>query len=149
MHQDIHVYRMNIMNNKIVIGIIGLVLIAAGFYGGITYAKNKGPVRSGQFVQFGAGGGRGLRGMGGFNGGEIISKDATGITIKSPDGSTKIVLIASSTEVMKTVTGSINDLSIGENITAMGQTNSDGSLTASSIQIRPAGMFFASTTPRR
>lgn len=138
------------MNNKLIIGLVALVIVAVSFYGGMTYAKSKGPVQNGQFVRLTNGqGGRGMRNGMGFNAGEIISKDATSLTIKAPDGSTKIVLISTSTEVMKTVAGGLSDLITGTNVLVNGQANADGSLTVSSIQIRPAGGFFASTTSRQ
>lgn len=137
------------MNNKIILGIVGLVLIVVAFYGGMTYAKSKVPSRgqfgNGQFVANGQLTGGGMRsGMngGGFTSGEIISKDASSITIKMQDGSTKIVLVSGSTQVMKSTSGSLADLSTGTNVVITGSANSDGSITSQSIQIRPA-----STTP--
>jgi len=38
---------------------------------------------------------------------------------------------------MKAAQGSMSDLSIGENVTVTGVTNSDGSITAQSVQVRP------------
>lgn len=132
------------MSNKIIAGVVGVVIIAgATFYGGMVYGKSGVPTRggNGQFVA-GANGVRvaGARGgmNGGFTAGEIISKDATSITIKMQDGSTKIVLIATSTQVMKSSTGSLSDLTTGTNVTISGNANSDGSITAQSVQIRPA-----------
>lgn len=76
--------------------------------------------------------------------GEILSNDGTSITIKMADGSTKIVLVSPSTQVMKMAAGSLSDLSTGTNVSVVGSANSDGSVTATSVQIRPAG--FATTT---
>ena len=36
------------------------------------------------------------------------------------------------------MTGALSDVSVGQNIMANGKTNSDGSITAQTIQIRPA-----------
>ena len=80
---------------------------------------------------------------GNFAGGEIISKDATSITVKLQDGSSKIVFVSSSTPVLTSVQGNLNDLNVGDNITVIGTQNSDGSITSQSIQIRPIG------TPQR
>lgn len=137
------------MNNKIILGIVGLLFIAGSFYGGMAYAKSstrsRGQFGNGQMMangQFPGGGMRGGMNGGGFTVGEIISKDTSSITIKMQDGSTKIVLVSDSTQVMKSASGSLADLSNGTNVVVTGTTNSDGSITGQSVQIRPA-----STTP--
>lgn len=136
--------------NQVIGGIIALVVVAGGaFYAGNTYAKSGAPER-GQFTTFtaGAGGtvmfaGRGAataRTGGGFTAGTILSSSNGSITIEQQNGSsTGIVLISPSTQVFKQVAGSASDLKAGVGITVTGTTNSDGSVTASSIQIRPAG----------
>src|SRR3989344_2907878 len=106
------------MNTKILGGIVtALVIMGGSFYGGMAYAKSTTPSR-GQFTanrQFVGAAGANRTGMrtGGFTAGQILSKDATSITIKMQDGSTKIILIGSSTQVMKTATGSQDDLATG------------------------------------
>lgn len=133
------------MNKQMIIGgLVALAIVGGGaFYGGMTYAKSQVPAR-GQFTgngQFpgGPGGGARAGANGGFTAGEIIAKDESGITIKMQDGSTKIVLVGSGAQVMKSTTGSLDDLAIGTQVTITGSANSDGSVTAESIQIRPAG----------
>ena len=145
------------MNKKIVAGIVGVVIIVgAAFYGGMVYGKSSTPARgqfgNGQFTGGSNGaGGTGIRGginRGGFTAGEIISKDASSITIKMQDGSTKIILIGSSTQVTKSTTGSSDDLTTGVNVTVTGTANSAGSVTAESVQIRPAGSTPLGGVPR-
>ena len=132
------------MNKKILGGVIVLILIAgSSFYGGMVYGKGQTPSRgqfaNGQFTGTGAADTRTARGgTGGFTAGGILSKDATSITIKMQDGSTKIVLVSTSTQVMKTASGTLGDLSAGTNVVVTGSANSDGSVTAQSVQIRPA-----------
>lgn len=132
------------MNKKIII--VGAIVIGTAFYGGVMYGKSMNPSRvqfaNGQF----SGNQNGARTTGirngvndGFTAGEIISKDATSVTIKMQDGSTKIALVATSTQVMKTSSGTLSDLTVGTNITITGTSNSDGSVTAQSVQIRPEG----------
>ena len=74
---------------------------------------------------------------GGFVTGEIIAKDTQSITVKLRDGSSKIIFFTTDTPVLKSVTGATNDLSLGQQIMVTGKTNTDGSITTDSIQIRP------------
>lgn len=135
------------MNPKIIAAVvIGIVAVGTSFYGGTVYAKGNQPSGRGNFQgQFqgreGMGGmrGPGGMGMGGFTAGEIISKDATSITIKMQDGSTKIVLVGTNVQVMKSAQGTADDLVVGSQVTVTGSSNSDGSVTAESVQIRSAG----------
>lgn len=137
--------------NKIVsiIIIIAVVVSGGSFYAGLKYGQNNnsaGVRGTGGFSNFagnGMGMGGGMRVSRGANGagftiGEIISKDDKSITVKLRDGGSKIVFLSSSTSVMKTVDGNVNDLAVNSQITAVGVPNSDGSITARSIQMRPA-----------
>ncbi|MEK7628180.1 MAG: hypothetical protein AAB421_02040 [Patescibacteria group bacterium] len=130
------------MDKKIIAGIAGLISIASGaFYGGMSYGKSSAttPTR-GQFAvaQNGRQAGMSARGAGTVFG-EIIARDETSITVKMPDGSTKIVLVSASAQVGKSVAGSATDLVAGVTVMVTGSANSDGSVTAESVQIRPAG----------
>jgi hypothetical protein len=131
--------------NKTTAIIAGLVLIALAFYGGMRYGGNNvaaaQAARAGQFA--GRGGMRGAAG-GGATSGQIISKDAQSVTVQLRDGGSKIIFLSGSTAVMKAVAGSVSDLSIGQQVTAIGTVNADGSITAQSLQIRPA----TTTQPR-
>ena len=150
------------MQKKIIIVLAVLLVGSGAFYGGMKYAQGKTPTnvgrsgmgmgnfanltpeeRQARLQQFGAtgmGGNRGTRGPngagGGFSGGEIIAKDDKSITIKLQDGGSKIVFLSASTTVMKAITGSPADLTVGTQVSAGGSANSDGSITAQSIQIR-------------
>jgi hypothetical protein len=135
--------------NQILGAIVGIIIIGGGaFYAGMTYAKGQTPAAGGRgnFAagQFG-GTGRGARGGagGGFTTGQILSVSGSTLTIQQQNGSSsEIVVLSPSTQIFKTVTGSATDLAAGTMVVITGTSNSDGSLTAQSIQIRPAGMNF-------
>ena len=128
--------------NKIHIGaaVVAIILMAGAFYGGMTFGQGK---RGSSNFPGGQNQGVSIRGNkqggAGFNSGEIISKDDKSVTIKLPSGGSKIILFSPSTEVGKFVTGTSADLEIGKTIMVQGSANQDGSVTAQSIQIRPAG----------
>lgn len=136
---------------NIVIVIIILAVGGGAFYGGTVYEKSnlqkQGMLRGsgnnlqpGQGRQGGAGrfGGGGTNGQnGGFANGQIISTDSNNITIKSQDGSSKIVYFSGSTSIGKAVSGTSADLSNGEQVIVNGTSNSDDSIAAQNIQIRP------------
>jgi hypothetical protein len=58
-----------------------------------------------------------------------------GVTVKLPDGSSKIVLISENTKINKMTEGSIDDLETGKQIVVFGQENSDKSISATNIQL--------------
>lgn len=135
----------------IMIGAAVAAVIAGGsFWSGMMYAQGSTPAPRGQFS--GAGGtGRagGFRANG--NGavlGSIVAQDSNSITVKlgganasstnGADTGSKIVLLDNKTQIGKFVSAAVSDLSVGALVMINGTPNSDGSLTASSIQIRPA-----------
>jgi len=59
------------------------------------------------------------------------------ITVKLPDGSSKIILLSEKTSINKASEGSVADLVVGEKVAVFGTTNTDGSVTAQNIQINP------------
>jgi hypothetical protein len=71
-----------------------------------------------------------------FVSGQVISKDEKSLTVKLPDGSTKIVFLSQSTQILKSTEGSIDDVQVGKEILVAGNQNTDGSLTARTIQVR-------------
>jgi len=80
-----------------------------------------------------------------FINGEIISKDDESVTIEmrnlrqienQTEGS-KVIFFSDETEISKFVAGNGDDLQAGVNVVITGQTNSDGSITAETIQLRP------------
>ena len=137
------------MNKTIITAIIVAVIFGGtGFYGGMQYANNTaasqkssrfGGAGSGNFAGMRGGQGRmgGANSNGGFVTGQITAVNGSSLTVQSRDGSSKIILYSGSTTVGKSVNGSASDLSTGENVMINGTANSDGSVTAQNIQIRP------------
>jgi hypothetical protein len=128
-------------NILITIGIIVLIIVAGGsFYGGMLYGKSQN-TRS-AFAGAGSFQTRINRANGGnFISGDIISKDASSITLQIPNnGGSKIIFYSGTTQINKSALGTANDLATGTSVSVTGTTNSDGSVTAQSIQIRPQGL---------
>ncbi|HBH46474.1 MAG: hypothetical protein A2445_03950 [Candidatus Jacksonbacteria bacterium RIFOXYC2_FULL_44_29] len=143
--------------------LISIVIGGGAFFGGVQYAQSKtarGAVAGGaqnfgnlspaerqqRFAQMGAAGAAGAQGgrlgnragaVGNFVTGTIISNDAQSITVKLNDGGSKIILYSKSTEIGKFVSGTPADLEVGKTVMVNGTTNSDGSVSAESIQLRP------------
>jgi hypothetical protein len=127
--------------------LVAITFGAGGFYGGMQYADSQHPNQRfggpGQFQAFQRGaGGRGFNGAGG----QVISKDDKSLTLQLMGGGSKIVYYSASTTVGKMATGTIADVIQGSNVMVMGTTNSDGSVTASLIQLRPDRPLDASST---
>lgn len=126
------------MNKNILITLVLVLIVGAGsFYAGIKYQQSKIPTR-GQFVQRFGGPDESGTNMG-FQpvNGEIISSDDNSITVKLQDGSSKIILLSDSTIINKSESGSKEDLKTGEKVMVSGDTNSDGSISAQTIQLNP------------
>jgi len=137
--------------------VLVLVGLGVGFFGGIQYRNYQISKSRGSFVAGGAAGaagasgtfqrftgtrGTGANGMmrggtGGAVSGSVLSMDASLITVKLADGSTKIVLFSGSTTYSNTVTAQSTDLKVGSTVLIMGSANSDGSITATNVQINP------------
>lgn len=122
-------------NNMILVGVLIIVVAAAGFFGGMQYQKTQ---RANQFMN---GGARrsGTGGNGNFQPvrGQIISADPKSITVKLTDGSSKIVLLSDSTQITESTQAGKDALVNGKTVLVIGQTNSDGSVTAQNVQLNP------------
>lgn len=136
------------MKKNIIITVVIVLIVGAGaFYGGVRYDQSTtAATRQARLQQFGAAGTqnfqsgaqRGTQANGaGFTSGDIISKDATSITVQMRDGGSKIVFFTDSTPIMKTASGTPQDLVNGQYVMVTGSANQDGSITAQSIQLRP------------
>ena len=52
------------------------------------------------------------------------------------------VSLGDATTVMKTITGTVSDIQVGDTITVRGTRNSSGNVAAESVQLLPAGSTF-------
>lgn len=126
--------------------LVAIIVGGGAFYGGMRYARATAvPARSGGLAgnrQGGFGGNAQARGgNGAFGGaamGEVVSKDANSFTLKLRDGGSKVVFYNASTTIGSMTQGSANDIKEGAYVTVGGPANQDGSVTAQSVQIRPA-----------
>jgi len=139
------------MNNTIIVGIVAAVVFGGGgYYLGMQKASSSTTAATATGAAFagrGAGGAGRFGGAagGGFTGGTILSIGDGTMTIQmaaststSATTGTKIVLFDTTTQVSEMQTVAPSALTVGQNVTVTGSTNSDGSLTATSIQVRPA-----------
>ncbi len=125
--------------------IISIVVAAGLFYGGFAYGQS---ISGGsQTASSAYGGARATRtgsttstAGGGFGGsmvtsGTVVSSDSSSVTIALKSGSV-VAFYSTSTPITMTTSGTPNDITDGANITVIGTANSDGSVTANSIQLR-------------
>ena len=107
----------------------------------MQYQKSQRPSFAGAAGFAARAGGTGAAGIRGRNGngaaGTILSVDSNSMTVKLNDGSSKIVLLTGTTTINKAATASASDLTTGETVSAFGTTNTDGSITATNVQINP------------
>jgi hypothetical protein len=137
------------MSKTIIISTILVVLTGVGgFFAGTKYQASQRPnfasFRGGDGNQFqrGTGGNRsGFRPVAG----SIISSTDTSITVQIAGGGSKIVLLTDKTEINQATTATKADLKTGTAVAVFGTDNSDGSVTAQSVQINP--MFRGQPTP--
>lgn len=145
-------------NNQMVIGSIALAIVTGGvgFWGGTMYSKS----RVGLNFQNRIGGrqmmqdqnmgksftgnkapanGQGSMGRGATTG-EVTAKDDKSITIKMNDGSSRIVILSDKTVYRISDSSSLDKIVVGTKVAAFGEAGSDGSVTATSIEINPAMM---------
>ncbi|MCL5003716.1 MAG: DUF5666 domain-containing protein [Patescibacteria group bacterium] len=128
------------MKNPLLITIIIALVVGAGaFLGGVQYQKSRGV---GNFAaQFGNTANRRF-GPNGPNGasnravrGQVESIDDKSLTVKLPDGSSKIVLFGTNTNFMEATSASQQNIKSGDEVSVFGTNNADGSITAQDVQI--------------
>ena len=128
---------------KYLVHIIWLVVAIVVGVGGFFYGRSTAVVSRTGVAGAGAYGSstRRLAGGagGGFTSGQISAMDSTSITLQLANGNSEVVFYSSSTPVSEPTMISVNTLKVGTTVMVGGTSNSDGSLTAQTIQVRPAG----------
>jgi len=136
--------------SKHMIMMVVAMLVVAVVCGGVGYKIGGKVSQVKRFVQFGqmtGGQGGQARLRQGSSGqartggrainGEILSVDDKGVTVKSADGSSKIVLMSDKTVVNKAEVAKVTDLKTGDKVMVFGTENSDGSVSATNVQLNP------------
>jgi hypothetical protein len=153
--------------NPIALTLLGVLLIACGFIGGVLVEKGEtssassaGGAASGLASRFaalrgtGAGGSAGTTrsssaaGAGSFFGangagrptaGTVAYMDGSTLYVTNSEGNTIKVKTSPATSVSKTVTSTVRAIHPGETVTITGSTGSSGAVTAESIGVGAAG----------
>jgi len=138
----------------IILGIVVLLLVAGGsFFGGTVYGKNQAQTAFAVRRQGGFGGANGTgQGQPGANaradgqGGIFGQIDSIGdgvLVIKDNNGKQTQVKVTDTTLIEKQAAVKLTDLVTGETVIVSGSTAADGTVTARSVQVAPAGRFGA------
>jgi hypothetical protein len=146
------------LTSRTTLALSGVVLVVAGFIGGVFVQKNFGTTtpaannRAGAFANgFGGTGGAGGAGSGGGGnggaaagtGGAAAGRNATTGTVKfidgttiyltGSDGSTITVKTSSTTAVRVQQTGTAKDIPVGATVVVQGTADADGIITATQV----------------
>lgn len=145
-------------NQNLIVGcaITAVVFGATGFWGGKIYNSNRFEDTfegRGIYNQSGRGmmnnrddqnrnnnkiSGNSMNRGGGMIIGEVSSIDGDSLTVKLADGSSKIVVLSKTTSYTISNESSREKLIVGTKVAVMGETTTDGSTTASSVELNPA-----------
>lgn len=130
-------------NTKIIAVVVIVAALGISFYSGVKYDQGKvasaAATRAASFA-----GGRGTRtagagqfgGGGGGTAGSIISSDSNSVTISLRAGGSQIIFYSPATSITTTASGTPTDFVSGKQIIVQGTANTDGSINATSIQVR-------------
>lgn len=123
----------------IVAALAAVIFGALGFGGGTMLARSSAAAggnfagRQGMMAAAGQNAARAVSGNVAF--GNVTEKSADSFTIKMPDGSTRTVYYSKSTTFSKTESATIDDVSVGTTVTAIGQSTDDSGVTAQRVQL--------------
>jgi hypothetical protein len=124
----------------IITGVVTLIIgVGIGYAGAGVF--NHPAAQPSSFARGAINGGGMMRGGFGGNGsilsGTVASEDSGSITLNTRDGSSHVVLLTPATTVSKSVEGTLTDIATGASVIISGTQNSDGSVSATNIQLRP------------
>ncbi len=141
---------MNRVTQIVVAAVILVVVAGASFYGGMLYGQGQaqtsrsfagrttgGPPGGYTFGQ----GGQGQRQGGGGVLGQISGVGEGYMVVADSNGKQTRVQVTDTTLIEKNASVKLTDLTTGETVMVSGSQGSDGTITARSVQVAPAGRF--------
>ncbi len=146
--------------NPIFLALLGVLLIACGFIGGVLVEKGESPSASSagagaatgfasrlRALREGAGAGSALAGASGSAGagfarptaGTVAYLAGNTLYVLDSEGNTVKVTTSAATSVSKTVKASVRSIHPGETVTVTGTTGSNGTVSAETISVGSSG----------
>jgi hypothetical protein len=134
--------------------LVALVIAGLGFLGGIITQKHVGGTSSTSATTTGAAarfanrtganaGGTAGGGGGGFGGGATVGTvtlvDGKNVYVTTTNGNVVKVVTNGGSQLSKTDTATIKDIAPGSTVVVRGTTNADGTVTATTLTVSPAG----------
>ncbi len=135
---------------QIILGVVILIIVAGGsFYGGMLYGQSQtqssragARFTSGQYGNGQGGGqGQGHRGFGQGVFGQIAEIGEGYMVVTDNNGKQTKVQVTDTTLIEKNASVKLTDLAKGESVMVSGSQGADGTVTARSVQVAPAGRF--------
>ncbi len=145
--------------NSLIAGLVAVIGALGGFYFGAKYGMGHPPASSnptgavttvnGQTPGAGAtrgGGGGGVISGGGLGGlqaaaaGQITAVNGSTITVHDRQTNKDVKVDVGNARISKTTQGTTSDLTADQNVTVIGQTGSDGTVTAQVISVGGGGL---------
>jgi hypothetical protein len=133
----------------IIWALVAVVALVGGIFWGKSMASSGAGARglAGNFASSTRGGFAGRAGgagaaAGSFITGQVSSIGSSSLTLQLANGNSEVVFYSSATTVTEPTTVSVSKLTAGSNVVITGTTNSDGSVTASSIQVANGNSLF-------
>ena len=138
----------------IILGVVILVIASgASFYGGMVYGEGRAQSARAGTNRFGGGangfnngqGFQGGQGAGGQRGGGVfgqITEVGDGyVMVADNNGKQTKITVTDTTLIEKNASVKLSDLANGDTVIVSGSQQSDGTFTARSVQVAPAGRF--------